>query len=199
MTATMIMVSVRVDASLSGVSLPRRRMLVVSFGTSKVATAVGTAVGGVGTPSKNGGAAVAVSTGSVRGTLVGVCVGATVMVGRGVRVGVGPGVFVPAGVTVGSGVADAAGSVSSASVSSVVTAVSSTVAGSFVDLFKPAASARVGSGSGLLLQLARKRMVKKRKTKEVRVGCLGFCFTISYSSFAYISAISGALYHANRG
>lgn len=168
LTVTMIMVSVRLESLSSGVSLPNSRMLVVSSGTSKVATAVGTAVGGVGIPSKNGGAAVAVNAGSVRGTLVGVCVGATVMVGNGVLVGVGPGVFVPAGVAVGSGVAV------SGTVAVSVGDMSSVAVGSPADLFSPAAWARVGNGSGLVPQLARMMMLNMRRPRERGERCLAF-------------------------
>ena len=61
---TMIIVSVRVFSVPISVSLPSSRMLVVESGTSKVGTAVGTAVEGVGTPSRKFSGAVMVSTGS---------------------------------------------------------------------------------------------------------------------------------------
>ena len=104
------MVSVRVSSEPKEVSLPSSRMLVVESGTSKVGTAVGTAVDGVGMPSRSSSGAVMVSTGSCCGRLVGVAVGTAVLVGVTVgvllAVGLGPGVSVPAlvGVAEGSGV-----------------------------------------------------------------------------------------------
>lgn len=92
---TMIMVSVRISSEPMGVSLPSSRMLVVLSGTSKVGTAVGTAVEGVGMPSSSSSGAEMVSTGLTWGRLVGVAVGTAVLVGvvvlAGVVVGVGLG------------------------------------------------------------------------------------------------------------
>lgn len=178
LTATIIMVSVRVAPSSRGVSLPNSRMLVVSLGTSKVATAVGTAVGGVGMPSKNGGAAVAVRTGTTCGTLVGVCVGATVIVGMGgvsVIVGLGPGVLVPDGVLLGSGVAVSSASASVSSGLDAVDSGSSSVAEAD-DLLSPTATALVGNGSWVLPQLARKMILRIMRMRTI--GCLLFNVTI---------------------
>ena len=108
---TMIIVSVRVLLEPRGVSLPSSKMLVTPSGTSKVGTAVGTAVDGVGTPSRKSSGAVTVRTGFCWGRLVGVVEGTAVFVGVAVgvleAVGLGPGVSVPAlvGVAEGSGVA----------------------------------------------------------------------------------------------
>ncbi len=165
LTATMIMVSVRGAPSLRGVSLPRSRMLVVSDGISKVATAVGTAVGGVGIPSKNGGAAVNSSEGDSWGALVGVCVGATVMVGMGgvsVAVGVGPGVFVPAGVSLG--VIVAVGMISSVAVGE---GVDVSFSSAVEERLRPATTALVGVGGfvphpvsrSVVMMMARMRMI----------------------------------------
>lgn len=154
---TMIMVSVRISSEPMGVSLPSSRMLVVLSGTSKVGTAVGTAVEGVGMPSSSSSGAEMVSTGLTWGRLVGVAVGTAVLVGvvvlAGVVVGVGlgPGVWVPTavGVADGLGVSLAIG-VAASSLSAIAT---STVA------------AKVGKGAASLpAQLAKKRVVVVKKS-----------------------------------
>ena len=106
---TMIIVSVRVSLDPSAVSLPSSKMLVVLSGTSKVGTAVGTAVEGVGTPSRKSSGAVMVRTGSCCGRLVGVAVGTAVLVGLIVAVAVSPWVGLGPGVTDSSGVGVAVG------------------------------------------------------------------------------------------
>ena len=150
---TMIMVSVRVSSEPMGVSLPSSRMLVVLSGTSKVGTAVGTAVDGVGIPSSSSSGAEMVSTGSSWGRLVGVVVGTAVLVGVAVAVldgvGLGPGVLVPTAV----GVADGLG----------VSLAVGVAASLFSAATMATVAARVGSGASLPVQPAKKNVVVVNK------------------------------------
>ena len=89
---TRIMVSLRADVSPRGESLPKRRILVVSAGISKVGTGDGIGVGGVGDPSSRMPGVEKPAARVGQGKLVGVFVAVGVFDGVGVAVGVFDGV-----------------------------------------------------------------------------------------------------------
>jgi hypothetical protein len=82
------MVSVRESPSSKVVSLPNKRTLVTSRGTSKVGTGEGMAVAGANGPVPAWGVVVMTEVGAYWGGGGGVSVGVGVSVGEGVRVGV---------------------------------------------------------------------------------------------------------------
>ena len=102
------MVSVRESPSAKVVSLPNKRTLVTSRGTSKVGTGEGMAVAGANGPVPACGVVVMTEVGAYWGRVVGVSVGMGVSVGEGVKVGVleavGLGPMVGESVSVGGAV-----------------------------------------------------------------------------------------------